>query len=176
MAGPPNLPSNTPSPLLNWVDIPEPPAEVEAVREARVKRLTPIIATISACMIGLVGAFATITLWRGSANWAASLTIERFVIIAVPLAIADYFLSLYLLRYVAKATNLKARRLAISGGKLCMELATGGRWDPPLKSVYVSTAEVASGWYSLTIQAGRTAAECFVPASVASMIAAAKTA
>jgi hypothetical protein len=165
---------SAPTPVINWIEIPEPPAEIKAWREARVNRLVPIFATMSAVLIGLVGAFAAVTEWRGTSNWSVTLETERFVIIALVIGVADFFFSRYFLRWIMNATNLHVRRLAISEGKLCLEMISGDRWNPPLKNAIVSPEAIAGGWFSVTIPAGRTAASCFVPGPVASTIRAAQ--
>jgi hypothetical protein len=155
---------------LSWVEVGEPPASIAAWRAARFKRLAPIIGAIGGVLIGGVGGFAVATIWPGALGWTLTSRFELFLGVALPVGVAEYFTNQWLLAYVANATNLHVRRLAVFNARVYLELSSGGTLDRPLMEARVSHAPIADGWFSVSLPAGRTSLTFYVPGPVAALL------
>lgn len=76
-------------PPMNWIDIGEPPAEIEAWRAARIKRLLPIGSVLGGAFVGTLAGYAGVTIWPGALSWPLVREVELFLAVAVPVGIAD---------------------------------------------------------------------------------------
>jgi hypothetical protein len=158
---------------MTWLDVGEPPASVAAWRAARAKRIGPITGAIGGPLIGGVAGFSVATLWPGALGWSLTARVEVFLGVAIPIAIAEFIFMVWFIRWLANATNLHARQLAVSSGQIHVVLTSGRAIDRSISDVTVSTDPVADGWFEVSLPSGDGSVSFFVPGPVAAVITAA---
>jgi len=155
-------------PLLNWMEIGDRPvavAEWEARRFAVVQRIGSWVGGF--VFGGVVGLLASYLVY-GRGFWPPNLPI--FFAAGVPVGIGEFFFTRWFLLNIARAANLRAKRVAISGPLLHIELIAGNVVEWPLKSVHVSKDPIAGGWYTVSLPAGRTSLSFWAPPLIATSI------
>jgi hypothetical protein len=158
---------------LAWLDVGEPPAAVAAWRAARANRIGPIAGAIGGPLIGVLAGFSVLSVWPGVLGWSLTVRVELFLGVAVPIAIAEFFFNVWFIRWLANATNLRVRQLAVSAGQLHLVLTTGRAIDRAASEVSVSPEPIAGGWYQVSLPSGDGTTSFFVPGSVAAVLTAA---
>jgi hypothetical protein len=156
---------------LSWETMGEPPAEVEAWKTERMRRVRSVGGVIGGFVIGGMAGLASNAILSGTGSFTWNYPL--FFAVAVPVGVGEYFFSGWFLPRIARATQLQVRRVAISTEQLHLEQASGKIVEWPLKRVRVSDKPVAGGWYVVSLPAGRTNLSFWVPAMLASSIRAA---
>lgn len=164
-------PAPTTSTYYAWMDVGQPPSAVLDWKNARVKRLTPRLAVVSAVLFGPIAGFAGVAVWPGAQSWPLTTRLELFAGLAAVIGVADFFASLRVFPWLASASTLNVRRIAISGDNLRVEPVTGRPFDYPLKRLAVSSEPVAAGWHTISMNFGKVTATAFVPPAVQRAIA-----
>ena len=149
----------------------DPPFNLDPEIAGRLKRITPIMQA-GGVAIGLVCGYvativATTVLPARPVVWPTSQLIELFLAVAVPVGLAEYFLSPRILQWMAKASRLRVRSLRVTDGKLRLELAVGKPFDVRLDHLRISPAAVSDGWYRISMPGGRTSLRFYVPTEIA---------
>jgi hypothetical protein len=152
-----------------WTLAQDPPVSVDPEMDRRLARILPI-AKFGGIGIGLVcGYVATIAAtvsWPPAAFWSTPQFIELFLVVAIPVSLAEYSLSPRILRWMAKATRLRVRSLSALDGRLRVELAVGRPFTVPLKRLRMSPAPVSDGWYRVSLPSGKTSVRFYVPEEI----------
>jgi hypothetical protein len=155
---------------LNWMEVGEPPSAIDEWRAARLRKLGPVTSALMGVFIAGIAGYAGVLLWPGALTWSFEGKAELFLATALPVGIVEFFAMLWLLAWVAKASELHVRRVATSEGKLHVEMLTGRSNEWPLTRVGVSNDPVAGGWHSVMMAAGRASVVFYVPPLVAASI------
>jgi hypothetical protein len=152
-------------------EVGEPPAAILAAQDARMRRIAPLLSTVSGVLFGgVVGFLIVFIAWPGANSWSLAARAELFLAFAVPFGLLDYLFMGFYIRMVSRATTLHVRRLSIADGKVRLERADGGTSVVVLKHLRVSEAPVAEAWHSVSYPAGRFAITFYVPADVAQVL------
>ena len=93
-----------------------------------------------------------------------------FLAFAIPVGVAEFFLTVRYLRWLDRRLRLAPARIAIVAGRLRGELPAAGSFDVPLAKVQLGREPVAGGWYTVSVPQGRARRFFLVPAPVASEI------
>jgi len=152
----------------------DPPFDIDPEIARRLKRIIPI-SQAGGIVIGLVCGYvatvvATTVLPAHPGTWPTSQLVELFLAVAVPVALAEYFLSPRILRWMAKASRLRVRSLRVTDGKLRLELAVGKPFDVRLDHLSISPVAVSDGWYRISMPGGRTSLRFYVPTVIATKL------
>jgi hypothetical protein len=165
---------HTSAPPLYWIEVGEPPVEVDEWRAARLRKVRLISSVSGGVLLGGLAGFAGVTVWPGAMTWSFRTEAGLFLSIAIPVGIFEFFFSRWFLGWYARVSVLHVRRLAIFDGKLHIEQVSGRTSQWPLKQIWVSKDPVGGGWYSVGLAAGRASLSIYVPPLVAAAIATAK--
>ncbi len=156
-----------------WTLLQDPPPTVDPEIDRRLNRIIPI-AQLGGIAIGLVGGYiATVvaTTARPTATaWSTTQLIGLFLVVAVSVSLAEYFLFPRFLRWMVKASRLHVRFLSVTDGKLRVGPAMGKPFDVPLKELRISPSQVSDGWYRVVLPAGRTSLRFYVPEEIAAKL------
>lgn len=157
-----------------WLDVGEPPPEVEASSRARLKKARSLGSTLSGVLVGGLAGVAALTTWPGALSWPIAQESELYAVFAVPVGVASFAGNWWMIPRYARATPMPVRRVALSEGKLYMEEASGRTSDASIYRVGLSTEPIARDWYAVTLFTPRPPRRFYVPTQVASAIRAAR--
>ena len=115
------------SSVLNWVPVGEPPPAVEAWRAARMTRLRPTFSVAGGVVMGVISGAAALAVWLGAFSWPLRTELELFG--AVVVGVADFFTNYWFLTWIARASRLHVKRLALAQGRVYLDLSTGTTFE-----------------------------------------------
>ncbi len=150
------------------MDVGEPPAVIAEARKARVKRLTPIFSSAMGVGFGLVCGYISTLFWPGATSWTQQAQLELFGVVAAVVGVAEFYGSMRLIPWVANASIVHVRRVAVLGDKLRIDPVSGNPIDYPLKDLRIGAAPEALDWYTVSLVGGRAVPTFYVPGAVAS--------
>jgi len=159
---------------LNWMDVGEPPAAVQALRDAQNRKVVGVVTHVMPPVIAAVAGFFALFLLPGPLSWTLAAQVELFFAVAIPVGVGSYIFQRWYVRFIAKYTQYHPKRVAIEGPKLVIDLGDGKTYDYSFKNLGVSDQPLAEDWYTVGISGGRFIVTFYVPAQVAAYIRAAK--
>lgn len=148
-----------------------PPAAVDEWLARRMKFVLSVMAPVGAVVIGVLAGLASNDLWpnTGSFTWDLPL----FIAVAVAVGIGEFAFLRWFFPRLARATQYRVRRVAVSDGNLLIEQDSGTLLEWPIKIVRVSKGPLVGGWFVVSRPAGRVNESFWAPLAVATAIRAA---
>jgi hypothetical protein len=158
-------------PAVEWMEVGEPPATIGQEAAERMRRMLPAFSLLGGFLFGGLAGWAAIVLWPGATSWSFPRTDELFLAVGIPVGVADFFATRWMVPWLAAQSLLHVRRLSVFGGQLRVEPTTGTSFEVPVRQVRVSESPVVDGWYSVRIVDGKVSPAFYVPGSVAVRLA-----
>ena len=167
--------ATAPPASLNWVEIGNRPPELERWRDVRFQAFRRYGGVLGGILIGGLAGLVAVVVWASPMSWSLTQDLGVWVVVAIPVGIAEFFVFGWLLGVIVRASTYDVRRVAISGDRLYVEQASGRTFNEAVAKFRVSTKAVAGGWYAVSLPGGRSSTTFYVPGLVAESIVAART-
>jgi len=164
------MPMSAPHGVLSWLEVGRPPDLIGLQQKQRQDKIRLYGGVVGAVIVATFGASAIYILWPGVTSLSTPVMVAVLATSAVAIGAASFLTNLWMLPWLDRLTTLQARRVALSGGKLYLEQASGKVFEIPLEQVSVVQAEAVPGWVKVEIRSGGSLVTFLVPRFIGSTI------